>query len=182
MSFFCIKTKVDLSEKNSEELVYLKTELNAQLSDLRVKKQNLQNEILIVTKKFEDIDKNINLILKEIKRREYNEESKNIIGEDIKSIEDFELLSEDELSIITKNMDRTDYRKHGIQNRFYDLERICREVIAMKKKYHKWTLIDLSRGVGVQYDKLPPHIFYRYEYKDEDGCDFKLGGITIISE
>ena len=101
---------------------------------------------------------------------------KNIIGQDIKNIEDFELLSEDELSIITKNMDRTDYRKHGVSIRFYDFERICREVIAMKKKYPKWTLIDLSRGVGVQYDTLPPHIFYSYEYKDEEGLYFKLGG------
>ena len=40
MSFLCFETKVVLSEKNSEELVSLKSELTAQLSDLSVKKQN----------------------------------------------------------------------------------------------------------------------------------------------
>ena len=134
---------------------------------------------ILLRKNFEETDKNIKLILKEIKRREDNEEAKNIISEDIKSIEEFELLSEDELSIITKNMDRTDYRKHGVPNRFHDLERICRQVIDMKKKYPKWILIDLSRGVGVQYDKFPPHIFYSYEYKDEEGLHFKLGFVPL---
>jgi hypothetical protein len=71
--------------------------------------------------------------LKETKRRKDNEDAKNIIGQHIKNIEDFELLSGDELHIITKNMDKTDYRKHGVSIGFYDLERICREVITIKK-------------------------------------------------
>ena len=41
MSLYC---KQDLSGKTVEELVSLKTELNAQLSDLSVKKCNLNNE------------------------------------------------------------------------------------------------------------------------------------------
>jgi hypothetical protein len=179
MSFLFFETKVVLSEKNSEELVSLKSELTAQLSDLSVKKQNLKMTHILLQKNFDEIDKNIKLILKEIKRREDNEETKNIIGEDINSIEGFELLSEDELSIITKNMDRTDYRKYGVPVRFYDLERICREVISMKKKYPKWILTKLLRGG--QYDRLPPHTFYSYEYKDEDLCRFTLGGIKLIS-
>lgn len=84
---------------------------------------------------------------------------------DNSSIEGFELLSEDELSVITTNMDRTDYRKYGVPIRFYDLERICREVINIKKKYPKWILTKLARAG--QYDTLPPDKFYRYEYKDE---------------
>ena len=36
MSFLFFETKVVLSEKNSEELVSLKSELTAQLSDLSV--------------------------------------------------------------------------------------------------------------------------------------------------
>jgi hypothetical protein len=52
---------------------------------------------------------------------------------DNSSIEGFELLSEDELSVITTNMDRTDYRKYGVPIRFYNLKRICREVINIKK-------------------------------------------------
>lgn len=116
--------------------------------------------------------------MKETKRREDIEESKNIINENIKNIEGFTLLSEDELSIITKGMDRTDYRKHGQYPRFLDLERICKEVINMKQKYPKWKLTSLARGG--QYDTLPPHTFYRYEYKDEYGYHFNLGGITVL--
>ena len=62
--------------------------------------------------------------------------------------------------------------------RFYDLERICRVVINIKKKYPKWILKKLARKG--QYDKLPPHTFYRYEYKDEYECHFYVGEIQIL--
>lgn len=179
MSFFCEESNPDLSGKTNEELVSIQNELNE-------KKQNIGQERIKVNKtlrlydiQLKDIEKDLKIIINEIKRRKEIEEAKNIIGTDISSIEGFELLSEDELSVITTNMDRTDYRKHGVPIRFYDLERICKEVINIKKKYPKWTLTSLARGG--QYDTLPPHTFYRYEYKDEYGCHFNLGGIQILS-
>lgn len=171
MSFFCEEAKPDLSGRTDEELKALKNEQETQLVDLSEEKTTLTKNLRIVTKKIEDINKNVKIILKEIKRREDIEEAKNEINGDIKKIEGFGMLSENELSIITKNMDRTDYRKFGDYPRFYDLERICKEVIKMKTRYPKWTLEDLGRGG--QYDTLPPHTFYRYEYKDEFGNYFK---------
>lgn len=178
MSFFCEETNLDLSGKTAEELDSIKKKLTEQKTNVISERRKAIQITHVCDRQLRNIDKDLAIILKETKRREDFEEAKNIIGEDIKSIEGFELLSEDELSIITKNMDRTDYRKHGQYPRFLDLERICKEVIAMKKRYPKWSLTSLARGG--QYDTLPPHTFYRYEYKDEYGSHFNLGGIQIL--
>lgn len=179
MSFFREEHNLDLSNFTFDELKALKNEQGTQLVDLSEEKNILNKQLRIVTKKVQDIEKNIKLILKEIKRLEDIEESKNIIGECIKNIDGFELLSEDELSIITTKMDKTDYRKYGNYPRYLDLERICKEVIEMKKKYPKWTLTNLASGG--QYDSLPPQTFYRYEYQDEYGNIFDIGGIKLVS-
>lgn len=73
------------------------------------------------------IDKEIasnNLSLTEI----FKEQNRCKEIEDIKSIEKYELLSEDEMIIIHKNMNKT----YGVTDRFVDLERICKEVIDIK--------------------------------------------------
>lgn len=174
-----METKTDLSGKSSEELASLKNQLNSQLNESRIKRLELNKIIRESDKDFEKIDKELKQIEKEIKRREDIEEAKYILSPEILAIEGFELLSEDELLIITTNMDRTDYRKHGNYPRYLDLDRICKEVIDMKKKYPKWILTSLARG-GQNYI-LPPHTFYRYQYKDEHGCHFNLGGINVYS-
>ena len=76
-------------------------------------------------------------------------------------------------------MDRTDYRRYGYRPRFYDFERICKEVIEIKQRYPKWRLTNMSRGG--QIDTLPPYTHYRYKYKDEYGSHFDIGGIKLIS-
>ena len=180
MSFFCEGSKEpDLSGKSSQELDSIRTELNKKKTNIGSERVKISKTIRLYDSQLKDIEKDLKIIDREVKRREEIEEAKNIIGTDISSIEGFELLSNDELSIITTNMDKTDYRKHGVPIRFYDLERICREVINMKKKYPKWTLTSLARGG--RYDTLPPHTFYRYEYKDEDGYYFNVGGIKLVS-
>ena len=163
MSFFCEEINLDLSGKTAEELESIKKELNEKKTTVSSERIQANKIVRLCDSQLRNIDKDLAIILKETKRREDIEESKNIINEDIRNIEGFTLLSEDELSIITKGMDRTDYRKHGQYPRFLDLERICKEVINMKKRYPKWSLTDLDRGG--QYDTLPPHIFYKYGYK-----------------
>lgn len=179
MSFFCEEAKPDLSGRTDEELTSLRTELDEKRTAIGSQLVEFKKKLRVLDKEYNDIDKDLKYILKEIKRREDIEEAKNVINEDINKIEGFGMLSEDELSIITKNMDRTDYRKYGNYPRFYDLERICKEVIKMKTRYPKWSLKDLGRGG--QYDTCPPQTFYRYEYKDEFGNYFKIGGINIVS-
>ena len=179
MSFFYKEVNPDLSGKTTEELLSLKTELNEKIQNISSERVKINKTLRLYDIEFNNIDKNLKQILNEFKRREDIEESKSILNPEISEIEGFELLREDELSIITKKMDRTDYRKHGVPIRFYDFKRICIEVINMKKKYPKWTLTDLSRGG--QHDTLPPQTFYRYEYKDEYGFHFNIGGIKILN-
>lgn len=179
MSFFCEETNPDLSGKTNEELVSIQNELNEKKQNIGQERIKVNKTLRLYDSQLKDIEKDLKIIINEIKRRKDIEEMKNIIGTDISSIGGFELLSEDELSIISTKMDKTDYRKYGNYPRYLDLERICKEVINIKKKYPKWTLTSLARGG--QYDTLPPHTFYRYEYKDEYGCHFNLGGIQILS-
>jgi hypothetical protein len=179
MSFFCEATNPDLSGKTSEELDSIQKELNEKKTNINSERIKANKIVRLCDSQLKDIDYSLKLISKELTRREEIEEAKSMLNPENLDIEGFELLSEDELSIITKNMDRTDYRKHGKYPRFHDFERICKEVINKKKKYPRWTLSKLERGG--QYDTLPPQIFYRYEYKDEDGNHFNIGGIKLIS-
>jgi hypothetical protein len=131
----------DFSGKTNEELVCILKGLNEQKTTAIKERVKAEEEervkaeeiVSLCDSQLRNIDKDLEIILKETKRRKDNEDAKNIIGQHIKNIEDFELLSGDELHIITKNMDKTDYRKHGVSIGFYDLERICREVITIKK-------------------------------------------------
>ena len=113
------------------------------------------------------IDKEIasnNLSLTEI----FKEQIRRKEIEDIKSIEKYELLSEDEMIIIHKNMNKT----YGVTDRFVDLERICKEVIDIKNIYPKWKLINLK--IYQQEDLLLPYSHYNYEYKDATGNSFEI--------
>lgn len=52
------------------------------------------------------------------------------------------------------------------------IEKRCK----IKTHYHTWILTDL---IKVQNDMIQHHIFYRYEYKDENGYTFDIGGLKI---
>ena len=88
----------------------------------------------------------------------------NIISEKEKKIEGFNLLTENELHIIIRNMDKNDYRKFGNYPRWLDLERIIKSIIDIKNIYPNWILTNLSSDL--QYQTIPPQNFYNYEYKD----------------
>ena len=62
-------------------------------------------------------------------------------------------------------MDKTDYRKYGDYPRWIDLEKICKEVITMKKRYPTWVLMDLEKSS--QTNTLPPQSSYYYKFKDQ---------------
>jgi hypothetical protein len=62
-------------------------------------------------------------------------------------------------------MDKTDYRNYGDYPRWIDLDKICKEVIQMKKRYPNWVLMDLEKSR--QINTVPPQSFYYYKFKDE---------------
>ena len=159
-----------LYEKTQEELNTLNDTLNEKKKNIKREKQIARNTMYIIEKELSDVEDKLNRILREFKRRENIEESKTMIGEKEKNIDGFYLLSEDELSIIAKNMNKTDYRKYGA-TRWLDLENIIKTVVEMKKRYPKFTLTNLD--IGGQIDSLPPQTFYRYEFTDEYDCTFK---------
>ena len=115
---------------------------------------------------------------KEIKKLEDIIESENAF-ESVQNVEGFDTLLKSELVVISNGMDKTDYRKHGNYPRWYDLERLVKEVIYFKKLYPGWILDHLARGG--QYDTLPPQTFYRYTYKTPHGHYMNIGGIERLS-
>jgi hypothetical protein len=160
-----------LYEKTQEELNALNISLNEKKRNIKIEREVAKNALRVVEKKLSEVEDNLNRILREFKRREDISESKTMIGEKEKNIDGFNLLSEDELSVIAKNMNKTDYRKYGQYPRWLDLENIIETVVEMKKRYPKFTLTNLD--IGGQIDVLPPQTFYRYEFTDEYDCTFK---------
>ena len=180
MSLFSEEVKLVLQGKTNEELLNIQKNLNEKKQNITSERLTLSKTLRAIDKQLNDIDKNIQSVLKEIKRREEIEETRIILTEEIKKMDGFELLSEDEFCIITTKMDKTDYRKYNNNlPRWLDLTRIISEVISIKKHYTNWTLSGLSRGG--QYDTMPPQTFYKFEFKDQFGNYFNVGGITFIS-
>lgn len=152
----------------NKECLYIKNELEKEKDDkMRI--------IRLINKQLNIVNNNINMVSKQIDFCQASEDAKNIIDEYISNIENFDLLNEEELKIITSKMDKTDYRKLGDYPRWLDLENIIKYVIDIKQKYTKWTLTNLSK-VG-HFDRLPPKTFYNYEFKDENEMYFNIGGI-----
>ena len=169
----------DFSTYSMDQLHEMNHTVNTQLKELDDEKKNQQKQLRILQKSIDDCVAQSNKLNAEIKRRKDIEDLESFIHTDnISSITGFATLTPDELLIITKNMDKTDYRKYGATfPRFYDLERICKEVIELKQKYITWTLKGLKRGG--QYDTMPPQTFYRYIYKDDNGFYFTIGGLLV---
>ncbi len=163
-------TMANLSEASNEDLIYAHTELNEKKLINYKESIILRKTIVKLEHNITDIDKDIKKIANEFLRRQEIENLNGIIDADTKKIDGFELLSEDELSIITKNMDKTDYRSWENPKRFNDLDRICEEVIVAKRRYPKWKLTNLC--IGMQEECYPPRTLYNYQYTDEFGSIF----------
>lgn len=141
--------------------------LNKEYSELKEKTDELKRQRNQLAKQIYDNDAIIVGFREKIKHLKYLIDVENVL-DDVKNIEDFNLLERNELAIIISGMDKTDYTKYNCA-RWIDLENIIKEVIKMKKKYN-WKLYSLTkRG---QLDTIPPQNLYRCEYKDEDGLIF----------
>ena len=169
----------DFSTYSMEQLHEMNHTVNTQLKELDAEKKNQQKQLRILQKSIDDCVAQSKKLNAEIIRRKDIKDLESIIHTDnISSITGFATLTPDELLIITKNMDKTDYRNYGATfPRFFDFERICKEVIELKQKYTTWTLKGLKRGG--QYDTMPPQTFYRYSYKDDNGFYFTIGGLLV---
>jgi hypothetical protein len=94
-------------------------------------------------------------------------ETSNIFGTLI-NVEGLDTLTNNELGVISKGMDKTDYRMNkNTHPRFIDLERLVKDVIECKTHYPGWILVRLDRAG--QYDTYPPQTFYKFTYKTPEG-------------
>lgn len=165
MASFYATSQIDLSGKTLGDLLSLQKELKEKIRFLTTERIKAVKVVRDIEKDVRKIDDMLQNILKEIKRYEAIDEAKNMISEYVESIENYDLLHGDEVLLITSKMDKTDYRKYGDYPRWLDLEKICKEVIIMKKRYPNWKLMDLEKSR--QTNTLPPQSSYYYKFKDQ---------------
>jgi hypothetical protein len=160
-------------------------ELRAELIQVDAELKELNKIYMAHRKKVTSCENRKKDLSKEIKKLEEIIETENVF-ESVQNIEGFDTLLQEELVAISNGMDKTDYSKMDLVRarsnesipRWYDLERLVKEVIAFKKLYPDWILESLARGG--QYDTLPPQTFYKYTYKSPHGHYMTMGGIEII--
>ena len=110
-------------------------------------------------------------LIKELKELETIIESENMF-DSVQNVEGFNILLPEELRIISDGMDRTDYRNMPLLTgkniaRWYDLERLVKEVIGVKNAHPGW-ILKMLRPCG-QYDTLPQKTFYQMSYETPEG-------------
>lgn len=166
------------------ELINLE-ELKQELESLNSERDTLKNEGTQLQKQSRELRKLINLkeaSLQTCERRIFQIKnilfSQNIFNEETMSkFTDFHLLSADELTLIIKGLDKTDYTKYG-KPRIMDLENVVNFILRIKKLYSTWNL-DLLQKTG-QQDSLPPGNIYEYTFITPEGHRFIYGGLQII--
>ena len=102
------------------------------------------------------------------------------IFDSVNSIDGFETLLKNELLAISNGMDKTDYRKYETNYpRWFDLERLVKDVIKCKTQYPGWILETIS--IKGRLDTLPPQSSYNFTYKTPQGDYMSYKGIEVVS-
>ena len=157
-------------------------EIQSAISPLKSEKFNLMKRV----KEIEIEEKRQNNIIN-TKRNEIAKINDLLTIEDmydeLMTIDSFNIISRDELDIIIKNMDKTDYTQRVASvPRFIDIKKIIHEVIHYKQKYPTFIgTLDNMRKKG-QLDTYPPTNYYEYTFKTVNGEDyFRIGGVEVIN-
>jgi hypothetical protein len=149
----------------------------------RTESEKIQNELKANALEKKELFKTLADVQKEIRLNETkHKELVNKISyyEDlINKMETFLLISpeklimfsEDELTEITKGMDKTDYRPLIGGPRWFNLEKIMDDVIKVKQKYQEWSLKEVKKIS--QIDTLPPIIIYKYTFEHDGDIYYK---------
>jgi type I site-specific restriction-modification system R (restriction) subunit len=160
------------------------TEAKLKLESLRVDLRKVEIEYEEVYRIYKENERKMRLydntlrsLSKEIKKMEQIIESEDVF-ESVKNVEGFDTLTKNDLFIISKGMDKRDYRDLKIvQNcpRWIDLERLVKEVIHFKSIYPGWILENII--ITGHYDSLPPQTFYKFTYKTPTGHYMMYSGM-----
>jgi hypothetical protein len=162
---------MDLIQEQLDKVI---NEFNANSNarkEVYMKRKELDNLIRDHDNKSKELSK----LIQELKDAK---EFENIFSS-FESVEGFNLLSDEERSLIVKGMDKTDYTNNDpLLPRWHDLERLIKEVGEFKIKYPGWVLSSLKK-LG-QIDTIPPQNFYKFTYLSPQGHYFTYGGIELI--
>jgi hypothetical protein len=94
----------------------------------------------------------------------------------IKSKNGFGLLTQNELMVIIKGIDKTDYNKYK-RYRFSDVDRIVDNILQVKLPYPSWELKQLKKCGMI--DSMSPYC-YEMDFKTPEGLIFSRGGIKAL--
>ncbi len=152
-------TCVNKDGKTIDDLLIQKLQLQLELDSLNSERSKINKLLHISNSQIRTKNKEIEDVTLQIDKLTSLVNMHNIVNfisnDDNKYLID--ILSKEELTIITNKMDKTDYTKYGCC-RFIDLEKLIVKIVEIKKSYPNWTLIDM-RKCG-QLDVLPPKSFY----------------------
>ena len=145
--------------------------LNDEMVQIEIDYKRFNKEYTVLGKKIRLCESRKKDISNRVKELENIISAEEIYG-NVLCIEGCELLSQNELVIITNGMDKTDYRsysdrKYGDCPRWFDLERLVKEVSEFKKLYKGYILEKIIKSG--KYDTLPPDNFYKFTYKTPYG-------------
>ena len=157
------------------EIKRLKNELNEVCIDyMKYKKQ--YNEIIRLMSSCTSIKQEISIKISDLERIIES----STIFDSVNSIDGFETLLKNELLAISNGMDKTDYRKYETNYpRWFDLERLVKDVIKCKTQYPGWILETIS--IKGRLDTLPPQSSYNFTYKTPQGDYMSYKGIEVVS-
>ena len=161
-------------------------EAKAKLESLRIDLRKVEidyEEVYTIYKENERkmrlYDNTLRSLTKEIKKMEQIIESEDVF-ESVKNIEGFDSLTKNDLFIISKGMDKTNYSDNKIVQdcpRWIDLERLVKEVIHFKSIYPDWILENII--MTGHYDAMPRRNFYKFTYKTPTGHYMMYGGMDM---
>jgi hypothetical protein len=147
-------------EKLIEECELIKKEI----AEIASQRKTLIEKLLLKNQQLEEKKK-------EIEHYE-NEKILETMIPSIRQIEGFSIISETEMTIITKGIDKTDYttmletqQQEELPDKWFDLEGILKDIIIIKRKYIDWRLIKVMKKEQYYNDSFPPKNYYEFTYK-----------------
>ena len=146
------------------------SEINAKIAELTIENDKIHSEIWLLKKRQHAIRDQTYDLKKEIAQIQ-STEFNTLVYEFASIIDGYNLLTSDEIIIITNNMDKVDYTKFE-KPRWLDLEKIIKNIASVKTIYTDWKLISLTKTE--QYNVFPPENLYAYQFIDSHGNKCRL--------
>ena len=149
--------------------------LNDKLNELEDRYEKINTYHKTLKNKINEIENYKKDIIQQIYKIKQDLELPNVTDL-VKKIDVDELLSNDEIIKIYDGMDKTKY--YDVDNkdikRWLDLERITKQVIKVKNKYHTFGFVLQDVKKTFSEERCPPTNYYILGFKDNEGLYFSF--------